>query len=111
MQGFDLVDQGLQKIVEFCTHLELCEPSVDKPKGKKPSKSKNAGKRKADDTTPTKPAGKRKFYCNMHGCNKTHNTEDCFELKQRAKRAKTNTTQNEADKVTYKDLNAFVNAK
>eukprot|EP00957_Ditylum_brightwellii_P143475 10930351-Ditylum_brightwellii.AAC.1 len=47
----------------------------------------------------------------MHGCNRTHDTEDCFELKQRAKHAKPNTSQNEVDKVTYKDLNAFVNAK
>eukprot|EP00957_Ditylum_brightwellii_P016810 1265975-Ditylum_brightwellii.AAC.1 len=51
MQGFDPVDQGLQKIVEFCTCLELFEPSADKPKGK----------HKADDTTPTKPTGERKF--------------------------------------------------
>eukprot|EP00957_Ditylum_brightwellii_P181207 13803053-Ditylum_brightwellii.AAC.1 len=36
VQGFDPVDQGLQKCVELCTHLELCEPSVDKPKGKLP---------------------------------------------------------------------------
>eukprot|EP00957_Ditylum_brightwellii_P188169 14325112-Ditylum_brightwellii.AAC.1 len=88
-----------------------CHRHADSPKGKKPPKSENAGKCKAEDTTPTKPAGKRKFYCNLHGCNKAYNTEDCFEMKQCAKHAKTNMTQNEADKVTYKDLNAFVNAK
>eukprot|EP00957_Ditylum_brightwellii_P113670 8666889-Ditylum_brightwellii.AAC.1 len=58
-----------------------CEPSADKPKGEKNPKSENAGKRKADDTTPTKPVGERKFFCDMHGRNRTHNTEDCFELK------------------------------
>eukprot|EP00957_Ditylum_brightwellii_P194760 14835464-Ditylum_brightwellii.AAC.1 len=47
----------------------------------------------------------------MHGCNRTHNTDDCFELKQHAKRAILNMTQNETDKVTYKNLNAFVNTK
>eukprot|EP00957_Ditylum_brightwellii_P088072 6709212-Ditylum_brightwellii.AAC.1 len=56
VQGFDPVDQGLQKSVEFCTCLELCEPSMDKPKGEKTPKSKNAGKRKAEDSTPTTPA-------------------------------------------------------
>eukprot|EP00957_Ditylum_brightwellii_P142705 10873379-Ditylum_brightwellii.AAC.1 len=76
-QGFDTVDQGLRKFVEFCIGLELCEPSVDKPKDEKSPRSKIAGKRKAD--MPTKPAGGKRFYCNMHGCNKTHNTEDCFE--------------------------------
>eukprot|EP00957_Ditylum_brightwellii_P016583 1246295-Ditylum_brightwellii.AAC.1 len=47
----------------------------------------------------------------MHGPNRTHNTKDCFELKERAKRAKADTTCGGADKVTYNDLNAFVNAK
>jgi ABC-type Zn2+ transport system substrate-binding protein/surface adhesin len=47
----------------------------------------------------------------MHGPNRTHNTKDCFELKRRAKRAKTDTSRDGAEKVSYKDLNAFVNAK
>eukprot|EP00957_Ditylum_brightwellii_P056853 4310273-Ditylum_brightwellii.AAC.1 len=47
----------------------------------------------------------------MHGPNRTHNTKECFELKRRAKCAKADTTCGRADKVTYKDLNAFVNAK
>eukprot|EP00957_Ditylum_brightwellii_P180755 13770596-Ditylum_brightwellii.AAC.1 len=32
VQGFDPVDQSLCKFVEFCTCLELCEPSEGKPK-------------------------------------------------------------------------------
>eukprot|EP00957_Ditylum_brightwellii_P086754 6601722-Ditylum_brightwellii.AAC.1 len=47
----------------------------------------------------------------MHGPNRIHSTKDCFELKRRAKHAKADTTRGRADKVTYKDLNAFVNAK
>eukprot|EP00957_Ditylum_brightwellii_P129610 9887225-Ditylum_brightwellii.AAC.1 len=47
----------------------------------------------------------------MHGPNRTHNTKDCFELKRREKRAKADTTRGGADKVSYKDLNVFVNAK
>eukprot|EP00957_Ditylum_brightwellii_P148040 11272041-Ditylum_brightwellii.AAC.1 len=46
----------------------------------------------------------------MHRPNRTHNTKDCFELKHRTKRAKADTTRGGADKVSYKDLNAFVNA-
>eukprot|EP00957_Ditylum_brightwellii_P139166 10607210-Ditylum_brightwellii.AAC.1 len=52
-----------------------------------------------------------KYYCKMHGPNRTHNTKDCFELKRCTKRAKADTNRGGADKVTYKDLNAFVNAK
>eukprot|EP00957_Ditylum_brightwellii_P126102 9612998-Ditylum_brightwellii.AAC.1 len=60
----------------------------------------------------TTPIGKRKFYCNMHGHNRTHDTEDCFEQKWRAaKRAKPNMNCAKTDKVSYKDLNAFDNAK
>eukprot|EP00957_Ditylum_brightwellii_P062151 4717063-Ditylum_brightwellii.AAC.1 len=109
VQGFDPVDQGLRKIAEFCTHLESCEPSADKPKDKMSPRSRITGKRKAD--TPTKLAGEKKFYCDMHGCNKTHNTKDCFELKQCVKCARQNETCKVVDKVTYKDLNAFVNTK
>eukprot|EP00957_Ditylum_brightwellii_P041016 3105770-Ditylum_brightwellii.AAC.1 len=47
----------------------------------------------------------------MHRPNRIHNMKDCFELKQRAKRAKADTNCGGADKVTYKDLNAFVNVK
>eukprot|EP00957_Ditylum_brightwellii_P144966 11041909-Ditylum_brightwellii.AAC.1 len=47
----------------------------------------------------------------MHRPNRTHNMKDCFELKQRAKRAKADTNCGGADKVTYKDLNAFINTK
>eukprot|EP00957_Ditylum_brightwellii_P102068 7780069-Ditylum_brightwellii.AAC.1 len=47
----------------------------------------------------------------MHGRNRTHDTEDCFELKQCVKCAKTNTSHAKANKVSYKDLNAFINTK
>eukprot|EP00957_Ditylum_brightwellii_P092201 7019347-Ditylum_brightwellii.AAC.1 len=57
VQGFDQVDQGLQKFVEFCNRLELCKPSKGKPKGENPSKPKTVGKHKAKVlTTPTTPA-------------------------------------------------------
>eukprot|EP00957_Ditylum_brightwellii_P113309 8639993-Ditylum_brightwellii.AAC.1 len=63
VQGFNPVDQGLRKFVEFCTRLESCEPSGVEPKGEKPSKSKTAGKRKAEVlTTPTASSADLKFY-------------------------------------------------
>eukprot|EP00957_Ditylum_brightwellii_P069435 5271915-Ditylum_brightwellii.AAC.1 len=39
------------------------------------------------------PAG-LKFYCEMHGPNRTHNTKDCFELNRRAKRKMTKALKN-----------------
>eukprot|EP00957_Ditylum_brightwellii_P070992 5395647-Ditylum_brightwellii.AAC.1 len=57
VQGFNPVDQGLWKFVDFCTRLESCEPSKIEPKGEKPTKSKSAGKRKAKvSTRPTAPS-------------------------------------------------------
>eukprot|EP00957_Ditylum_brightwellii_P087079 6627903-Ditylum_brightwellii.AAC.1 len=47
----------------------------------------------------------------MHGWNHTHGTDDCFKLNRRKKRRKLNMSQNGKDKVSYKDLNAFINAK
>eukprot|EP00957_Ditylum_brightwellii_P016992 1281046-Ditylum_brightwellii.AAC.1 len=113
VQGFDPMDHGLCKFVEFCTCLELCEPSKGRPKGEKLSKLKTVGKRKAEVLImpTTSPAGQKLFYCEMHRRNKTHNTGDCFKLKQCAKCMKANKNCNKADKATYKDLNAFINTK
>eukprot|EP00957_Ditylum_brightwellii_P131779 10049652-Ditylum_brightwellii.AAC.1 len=70
------------------------------------------GKRKAKVlTTPAGSSAVLKFYCEMHGPNRTHNTKDFFELNQRAKRAKANPSHPEKGKMAYKDLNAFVNTK
>eukprot|EP00957_Ditylum_brightwellii_P118208 9016132-Ditylum_brightwellii.AAC.1 len=89
VQGFHPMDQGLHKFVEFCTRLESCEPIKVEPKGEKPSKSNTAGKCKAKVlTTPTASPAGLKFYCEMHGPNRIHNTKDCFELNQRAKHTK-----------------------
>eukprot|EP00957_Ditylum_brightwellii_P049752 3772906-Ditylum_brightwellii.AAC.1 len=92
MQGFDPVDQGM-----------------DKPKDKKSSKPLNLRKDKA--VMPTKPAGGKKFYCDLHRLNKTHDTKDCYKLKQHTKCVKQGKERKDMDKVTYKDLNIFVNAK
>eukprot|EP00957_Ditylum_brightwellii_P193243 14713852-Ditylum_brightwellii.AAC.1 len=47
----------------------------------------------------------------MHGQNKTHNTDNCFELNQCKKHTKSDTSKSGADKVSYKDLIAFANTK
>eukprot|EP00957_Ditylum_brightwellii_P155674 11850937-Ditylum_brightwellii.AAC.1 len=99
--------------MEFCTHLESCEPSKDGPKVEKTKKTKTRGRKhkaKVSTAPTTTPAGV-KFYRKMHGPNRTHSTKDCFELKRRAKHTKADTSRDKANKVTYKDLNAFVNAK
>eukprot|EP00957_Ditylum_brightwellii_P106528 8128032-Ditylum_brightwellii.AAC.1 len=40
VQGFDPVDQGLCNFVEFCTHLESCEPNEDDQKVEKTRKTR-----------------------------------------------------------------------
>eukprot|EP00957_Ditylum_brightwellii_P028315 2138878-Ditylum_brightwellii.AAC.1 len=79
VQGFDPMDQGLHKFVEFCTCLESCEPSKDKPKVEKTGKTWGR-KRKAEVlTTPmatTTTTAALKNYCKMHGPNRTHSTKD-----------------------------------
>eukprot|EP00957_Ditylum_brightwellii_P062234 4722729-Ditylum_brightwellii.AAC.1 len=86
VQGFDPVDQGLQKMVEVCTCLELCEPSAYKPKGEKTLSLKRQGNVRM----------KILHLLNPQLC---------------AKHTKPNTSQNKSDKITYKDFNAFVSAK
>eukprot|EP00957_Ditylum_brightwellii_P133788 10201273-Ditylum_brightwellii.AAC.1 len=86
-----------------------CKPSADKPKDEKSPKPKNARIRKAD--APTKPTGEKKFHCDLYGRNKTHNTKDCYKLKLHTKHTKQGKACKDMDKVTYKDLNTFINAK
>eukprot|EP00957_Ditylum_brightwellii_P148172 11281907-Ditylum_brightwellii.AAC.1 len=50
------------------------------------STPQNARICKAD--APTKPASEKKFYCDLHGHNKTHGIKDCYKLKQCTKCAK-----------------------
>eukprot|EP00957_Ditylum_brightwellii_P080447 6118919-Ditylum_brightwellii.AAC.1 len=108
VQGFDPVDQDLRKFVEFCTRLELCEPSKAEPKGEKPSTLKTVRKRKTKVLTmPAAFSANLKFYCEMHGHNRTHSTKDCFELSQCTKCTKSNPNQFKKGKIAYKDLNAF----
>eukprot|EP00957_Ditylum_brightwellii_P097346 7414597-Ditylum_brightwellii.AAC.1 len=95
---------------EIMDILEYGVPAAaDKPKDKKSSKPKNTGKRK--DDALNKPAGEKNFYRDLHRCNKTHNTKDCYKLKLCTKRAKQGREHKDINKVVYKDLNAFVNAK
>eukprot|EP00957_Ditylum_brightwellii_P178286 13578622-Ditylum_brightwellii.AAC.1 len=62
VQGFDPIDQGIQKFVEFCTRLELCVPSRPKPKVEPSQTSKAAGKRKAEVLTTSTSSTGGKFY-------------------------------------------------
>eukprot|EP00957_Ditylum_brightwellii_P171005 13017762-Ditylum_brightwellii.AAC.1 len=105
VQGFDPVDQGIHKFVEFCTRLELCIPGRPEPKDEPSMTSKITGKRKAEVlTTSTTSSNEKKFYCELHERNMTHHRKDCFEMKRCAKCAKANP---EKGKIAYKDLNAF----
>eukprot|EP00957_Ditylum_brightwellii_P171114 13026018-Ditylum_brightwellii.AAC.1 len=47
----------------------------------------------------------------MHGQNNTHDTDNCFEINRHKKCTKSETSRSGKDKVSYKDLNAFVSAK
>eukprot|EP00957_Ditylum_brightwellii_P136447 10406297-Ditylum_brightwellii.AAC.1 len=53
VQGFDSVDQGLRKFVEFCTCLESCEPSKGGHKVKKTKKNRGRKCKAEVSTTPT----------------------------------------------------------
>eukprot|EP00957_Ditylum_brightwellii_P099713 7596059-Ditylum_brightwellii.AAC.1 len=62
VQGFDPVDQGIQKIVEFCTRLELCVPSGPEHKVEPSLTSKPTGKCKAEVSTTSTTSQGGKFY-------------------------------------------------
>eukprot|EP00957_Ditylum_brightwellii_P084051 6390190-Ditylum_brightwellii.AAC.1 len=79
VQGFNPVDQGLQKFVEFCTCFESCEPNKEEPKVEKTGKTWGRKCKAKVLTTPaatTTTTAALKHYCKMHGPNRTHSTKD-----------------------------------
>eukprot|EP00957_Ditylum_brightwellii_P195050 14861526-Ditylum_brightwellii.AAC.1 len=68
VKGFDQVDQGLRKFVEFCALLESCVPSKAEPKDELSLTSKIAGKRKAEVLTmPTTSSADKSSTVNYMG--------------------------------------------
>eukprot|EP00957_Ditylum_brightwellii_P050390 3820869-Ditylum_brightwellii.AAC.1 len=62
VQGFDPVDQGIHKFVEFCTRLELCVPSGPETKDELSLTSKITGKCEAEVSTTSTTSLDAKFY-------------------------------------------------
>ena len=118
VQGFDPLTQGLKKFLEFCSRLESCELTMEKPIPKKVAFQEETvtGSRKRKTLKAEKGSGLRMQYCQLHGENPTHGTAECFELNRRKKRAKEFATvqrheREEKTRIPYKELNAFINAK
>ena len=81
VQGFDLFTQGLKKFFEFCSRLESCELTMEKPIPKKVAFREKtvieSRKRKAKAVKTEKAiSGIRMQYCQLHGTNPTHSTTD-----------------------------------
>eukprot|EP00957_Ditylum_brightwellii_P074559 5665581-Ditylum_brightwellii.AAC.1 len=62
VQGFDPVDQGIRKFVEFCTQVDLCVPSGPEPKVEPSLTSKIMRKHKAEVSTTSTTSAGGKFY-------------------------------------------------
>ena len=82
-QGFDPLEHTIIDVVDFMENLEAAEEhSYQKVEGDKKGSKKSSQSDK-------KPAAKRKaeFYCEHHGQNTTHDTQDCIVLKRRKQEA------------------------
>ena len=83
VQGFDPLTQGLKKFIKFCTQLECCELTMEKPILKKVSFMEKTviGKRKGKAAKTEKQVSRICMqYFHLHGENTMHSTTDCFEL-------------------------------
>jgi Tfp pilus assembly protein PilE len=69
------------KLIESCEAIERNQKET--PETKPTHKDKTAKSEKSSNSTKKRESGKNDKYCSEHGKNNTHNTSDCFTLKNR----------------------------
>ena len=90
LQGFDPMDRIIADLSNFCECIELTKdlPLTKKPNHKKTGKGQDKNGKKGVKKHKTKGQGSSFYQCMLHGPNKTHNTEDCYALKNLVKGTK-----------------------
>ena len=79
LDGYIPTEHDKSRLIAECERIERHEGETNvKPK----NNSKKQGDKK---TVPVKASAPKEHYCSHHGNNKTHNSADCFVLKNRAK--------------------------
>lgn len=87
--GYVPTEHPKSRLITECEILERNEPSTQGLKTKstkykdKAHKKASVPKHNGNKKTP----GKKGFYCTEHGENPTHNTDNCYTIKNRAKKA------------------------
>ena len=84
------MDGTIADLVNFCKRIELTKdlPLTKKPGHKKTRKGQEKGKKKGGKKHKNKGQGSSVYQCMLHAPNETHNTEDCYALKNLVKGAK-----------------------
>ena len=81
LDGYVPTEHSKARLIEACEAIERNQDDPEEAKKKKKSSSsseKKKGKGKDKGTNNDK-----KFYCTLHGWNKTHATDDCFSLNKK----------------------------
>ena len=91
LDGYVPTMHSKMKLIEACKAIEQNEVVAEKPNktadGKKSKRQKNGKSKFTGKRSERKNDGEKslKYYCTEHGKNPTHNTLDCYTLKNRAK--------------------------
>ena len=90
LQGFDSMDGIIAELDNFCKRIELTKelPVVKKTSHEKTGKDHNKGGKKGAKKRKPKGESLSPYNCMLHGPNKTHNIEDCYDLKNLVKGTK-----------------------
>ena len=121
LQGFDPMIHTITEFVEFCERLEAVE-TYDAPtkpagnlKGSNKTSNKNSKrKREGNTANPVSETDTANYFCLLHGDNPTHNTDNCYALKNSVKKMKSgtestgNTKSNSNKYPGGKDLHAII---
>ena len=87
LKGFDPSANTREQLVFECEIIERHIPAVDPEKDNKSEKKENKFRKSGGNNKKGDEKQRAQYHCKECGSNRTHDTKDCFKIKNREKRA------------------------
>ena len=105
LKNFKYQEQTMKEFTNMCERLEYAisnSPSREQTNKGLSNKNESRGNKKIRRNNSNNKNGEKKFYCLFHGKNSTHDTNDCWTLKQQAEEHKRSRSGNRENKCNNK---------
>ena len=110
LQGFNPQSHSVIDFVQFCERLEITDPHAEEENSSNKGILKNSTSKSIISTSGKRKAGREGLNCLYHGPNCGHTTDNCYHLKQAAKKLKRENGGTNHTKKSYSrnEVNAMV---